>query len=263
MRLGFWLNRALTDVAVKAWLKGTIVDCAIYTPNQVIYAAAPVFKNGRINPVPRRSGVLEGGENTVTPGEPPPPVARSPKATTPRINVERRKAPEGIVFDTKAAIERGRELIERALASDEWENPSRDLPSPTGARAYKLAARLKDEALSPEKIVDLFIEMVPWFDERERRELGAMADSVFRHGQNESGCGNPNSIAHLFTEIIEQWKVETRGGQTFWEKIVERSQGVIQPLPNDSAPTEFSLAFTVSVRRIIAEDRAEMARRLG
>src|SRR6202035_3844522 len=77
----------------------------------------------------------------------------------------RREAPEGVVFDTDAAVALGRDCIRRALASDEWGDPR---PTPTGARAYKLAARLKDAALSPGTIVNLLVEMVPWFDEEDR-----------------------------------------------------------------------------------------------
>src|SRR6266851_1435771 len=67
MRLGFWLDRPLTGAEARAWLTGTIADCAIYTPNQVIYAAKPVFTGGRADPVPKRSGIAEG-RATVAPG---------------------------------------------------------------------------------------------------------------------------------------------------------------------------------------------------
>ena len=263
MRLGFWLDRALTGAETKTWLTGTIADCAIYTPNQVIYAAAPVFMKGRTDPVGRRSGILEGEISSVTPREPNLRIGQESKLTRSRVDLAPRKAPEGVIFDTETAVERGRELIERTLTSDEWEGSLRDLPSPTGARAYKLAASLKDEALSPEKIVDLLIDMVPWFVEIHWPQIKAMVDSVFQHGQNEPGCGNSNSIAHLFTEIVNEWEAETRDRQVLWEKIAEISHGAIQPLPENSAPPQFSLALTEAVRRIIAADRAELARRLG
>src|ERR1700730_6229405 len=65
MRLGFWLDRPLTGAEAKAWLTGTIADCSIYTANQVIYAAKPIFLHGRVDPVGERSGIL-GGRPTVT-----------------------------------------------------------------------------------------------------------------------------------------------------------------------------------------------------
>jgi hypothetical protein len=64
MRLGFWLTRALTGAEAKAWLAGPIADCAIYTPNQVIYAAAPVFKNGRTDPEESPRGKRPKGLST-------------------------------------------------------------------------------------------------------------------------------------------------------------------------------------------------------
>jgi hypothetical protein len=76
-------------------------------------------------------------------------------------------------------------------------------PTPTGTRAYKLAARLKDEALSPEKIVDLFVELVPWFDEEDRPLIATMVESVFQHGQNDPGCGPLYDVRRLFDDIAD------------------------------------------------------------
>jgi putative DNA primase/helicase len=53
---------------------------------------------------------------------------------------------------------------------------------------------MKDEALSPTKIVDLLVEMVPWFDEEDRQQLETMVESAFLRGQNDPGCGSPNSV---------------------------------------------------------------------
>ncbi len=196
MRLGFWLDRRLTGAEAKAWLTSTIADCAIYTPNQVIYAATPLFGRGRVDPVPRRSGILEG-RGAVTPGETATAFAkimarRASRAgiipsgfaarvidllKRPELTPEggRREAAKGTVFDTEAAVGAGRDRIRRALASDEWRDSQ---PTPTGARAYKLAASLKDEALSAAKIVDLLVEMVPWFDEEDRPLIAGMVESA-------------------------------------------------------------------------------------
>lgn len=201
MRLGFWLERALTGAEAKAWLTGTIADCSIYTANQVIYAATPIFKDGRTDPVAKRSGIVEGAAVVV-----PPPIKITsrvvgvPAGREPKARVAPRCAPEGVIYDTETAIAAGRDCIERALASDEWQ---RGTPTPTGARAYKLAARLKDEALSPQCIVDLLIELVPWFDEEERPLIREMVESVFRHGQNGPGCGPPDNTMRLFDEISD------------------------------------------------------------
>src|SRR5205823_210578 len=204
MRLGFWLDRALTGAEAKAWLSSTIVDCAIYTPNQLIYAATPIFKGGRVDRVPKRSGIVEG-RATVEPRDIAVTVVQVPRRVEPKPNVVRREAPEGVIFDTEAAVAAGRGTIQRVLASDEWQAP---WPTPTGARAYKLAARLKDEALSPQTIVDLLVEMIPWFDEEVRPIIGAMVDSAFVHGRNDPGCGPPNSLKRLLGPIVVDWEAE-------------------------------------------------------
>jgi hypothetical protein len=258
MRLGFWLDRALTGAEARAWLTGTIVDCAIYTPNQVIYAAKPVFAGGRFDPVARRSGIVEGCA-TVAPGDIAAAIVKVPGRMEPKPKFVRREAPEGVVFDTEAAVTTGRGSIKRARASDEWQHPR---PTPTGARAYRLAARLKDEALSPEMIVDLFVELVPWFGEEDRPALAGMVESVFLHGQNDPGCGPTNGVTHLFSAIVAEWEAEAEEGKELWDHIIKSSQGALQRLPDAPPPAEFSPAFTKEVRRIISEDRAELARRL-
>jgi hypothetical protein len=54
--------------------------------------------------------------------------------------------------------------------------------------------------------------------------------------------------------------METAG--EFWNRIIEGSQGAIQRMPEPPKDPAFSPEFTKEVRRIIAEDRAELARRL-
>lgn len=261
MRLGFWLDRALTGAEAKAWLAGTIADCSIYTPNQVIYAATPIFKGGRIDPVAKRSGIVEGRATIVTP--PINIVTRAvsvPARRDPKTKVAPREAPEGVIYDTETSIVAGRACIERTLAGDEWK-PQRGTPTPKGARAYKLAARLKDKALSPEKIVDLLVELVPWFDEEDRPLIATMVESVFLRGQNDPGCGPPDSVTGLFDDIVSEWEVETGDHEKLWDQVIEASNGAVQWLA-DGPPPEFSPGFNAEVRRIIAEDRAELARRL-
>lgn len=210
MRLGFWLDRAITGAEAKAWLTGTgaIADCSIYTPNQPIYAATPIFKDGRVDPVARRSGIVEGRAATVMPGEIGPRAVKVPVDLKPKVKAAPRAAPEGVVFDTEAAIAAGRDCVERTISTAEWKDGP--TPTPTGARAYRLATRLKDEALSPERIVDLLVEMVPWFDEEDRPQLEEMVENAFLHGQNDPGCGPPISAACLFGEIVDQGEATER-----------------------------------------------------
>jgi len=258
MRLGFWLDRPLTGAEAKAWLTGSVADCAIYTPNQVIYAATPIFTPGRVDPVVRRSGIVEG-RATVAPGDTASAIVKVPRRVEQKPKIMRREAPEGVIFDTEAAVSAGRDLIERALAGDGWQPPP---PTPTGARAYKLATRLKDEGLSAETIVGLLVELVPWFDEEDRPIIAAMVESAFLHGQNDPGCGPPNSVARLFGAVVAEWEAEAEEGKDLWDQIIKSSQGALQRLPDAPPPAEFSSAFTEEVRRIISEDRAKLARRL-
>lgn len=53
IRLGFMLDTPLTGPQIKFWLREhrKIVDLAIYTSNQINYTAAPVFKDGAVDPV--------------------------------------------------------------------------------------------------------------------------------------------------------------------------------------------------------------------
>jgi hypothetical protein len=278
MRLGFWLDRPLTGAETKAWLTGSIGDLSIYTANQLIYAATPLFGRGRRDPVPNRSGILEG-RGLVTPSETaiafvktmPRPAQRAdvkprdfatalinllnrPSAKTPS-----REVPDGIVFNAETAVAAGRDRIKRVLASDEWRSSQ---PTPTGSRAYKLAASLKDEALSPEKIVDLLVEMVPWFDEEDRPLIADMVESAFAYGQNDPGCGPANNLAQLFDPIVADWEAETEKGKELWDALIESSQGALQRLPEPPPSAEFSPAFAKQLEQIMSEDRAELARRL-
>ena len=279
MRLGFWLDRPLTGAEAKAWLTGTIADCAIYTANQVIYAATPIFTRGRVDPVPKRSGVLEG-RATVTPGETatafarimPRPARRAgiiPSGFAARVidvlkrpeltpEGGRREAPKGTVFDTEAAVGAGRDRIRRALASNEWRD-SQPTPTPTGARAYKLAASLKDEALSAAKIVDLLVEMVPWFDEEDRPLIAGMVESAFAYGQNDPGCGPPNDVKRLFDPIVAEWEAQVEQCKGLWDLVIESSGGALEYLPDAPPPAAFSSEFNKEAQRLISEDRAELA----
>jgi hypothetical protein len=50
LRLVFWLEQPITGEQAREYLKGTAVDLAIYTPNQPIYAAAPIFEKAGLTP---------------------------------------------------------------------------------------------------------------------------------------------------------------------------------------------------------------------
>lgn len=58
----FWLENSATSRQLKAWALSTKaeVDVALFNPVQVHYTAAPVFEDGVANPVPLRSGFVDG-----------------------------------------------------------------------------------------------------------------------------------------------------------------------------------------------------------
>lgn len=60
----FWLQEPLSSAQLKAWATatGAAVDKAIYHPVQWHFCANPVFADGVADPVPVRSGFVQGGE---------------------------------------------------------------------------------------------------------------------------------------------------------------------------------------------------------
>ena len=66
MRLWFWLDTALSDDEAKVWLRDAPVDLAVFNAVQPIYTAAPIFSDGRADPVPVRSGIREGWVDSVS-----------------------------------------------------------------------------------------------------------------------------------------------------------------------------------------------------
>jgi hypothetical protein len=66
MRLAFVLSRPLTEGQLKAWLGGIPgLDAATFRSVQEIYVGRPIFGDGLVDPMPVRSGVLDGLEDVV------------------------------------------------------------------------------------------------------------------------------------------------------------------------------------------------------
>ncbi len=65
LRLGFWLSRRLTEYQLTRLFDGTPADVVTFRVVQPIYTARPVFRDGILDPVPRRSGTLAGLDDTV------------------------------------------------------------------------------------------------------------------------------------------------------------------------------------------------------
>jgi hypothetical protein len=68
LKLAFWLSRALTGAQLKRWMAAerAPVDPAVFGAVQLIYVARPSFGPGLHDPVPRRSGLWQGEDDTVT-----------------------------------------------------------------------------------------------------------------------------------------------------------------------------------------------------
>ncbi len=60
LRLWFWLSRPLSGAELKAWFKGYPVDHSIFTANQLIYTASPIFEDGALDPLSVRVAMLDG-----------------------------------------------------------------------------------------------------------------------------------------------------------------------------------------------------------
>lgn len=60
--LWFWLAQPATSAQLKTWALATGVKCdrSVFNPVQVHYTAAPVFEPGVVDPVPVRSGFVQG-----------------------------------------------------------------------------------------------------------------------------------------------------------------------------------------------------------
>jgi hypothetical protein len=58
--LWFVLDRPVSHQELKAWLSGYPVDQALFNPVQPHYIASPIFKDGRIDPIDERNGILPG-----------------------------------------------------------------------------------------------------------------------------------------------------------------------------------------------------------
>ena len=66
MRLAFVLSRPLTEGQLEAWLGGIPgLDPATFRTAQEIYVGRPIFTGGLVDPMPVRSGVLDGLEDFV------------------------------------------------------------------------------------------------------------------------------------------------------------------------------------------------------
>ena len=71
LRLGFWLDRPVGQAVLDRWLVGAPIDASVFRPVQPIYVAPPILK-GVADPVPVRTGLLRGRDDTVAVPDLPP-----------------------------------------------------------------------------------------------------------------------------------------------------------------------------------------------
>jgi AAA domain len=86
IRLGFWLNRALSNEDLKRWLAKCPIDKSLFSPNQPHYTAAPKIAPGATDPLAGRprSGIIRGAVDTVA----------VPEFPSPEVSVAEFSAPE-------------------------------------------------------------------------------------------------------------------------------------------------------------------------
>ena len=63
LHLWFWLDTALDDASLKHAFKDTPVDASLFNAVQLHYTAAPIFRDGVVDPVAQRSGLLVGADD--------------------------------------------------------------------------------------------------------------------------------------------------------------------------------------------------------
>ena len=65
--LWFWLATPATSASLREWARSNGIECdkAVFNPVQVHYTSGPVFEDGVMDPVPRRSGLWRGTESSV------------------------------------------------------------------------------------------------------------------------------------------------------------------------------------------------------
>ncbi|WP_420858943.1 DEAD/DEAH box helicase family protein [Marivivens marinus] len=64
--LWFWIDRPVGEGELKSWLTIAPVDKALFRTVQPHFVANPIFKNGRVDPVSRRKGIVPGASDTVS-----------------------------------------------------------------------------------------------------------------------------------------------------------------------------------------------------
>lgn len=118
LHLWFWLDRPVHDEDLERWAEGIgIVDPAVFRTVQVHYTAAPIFLDGRADPLEgRRSGLRLGDRDTV-------PLVLLRRENTPALQVGTSSLQRGGILPAPDlnAIGKAIDRRERLLVSLRWQ----------------------------------------------------------------------------------------------------------------------------------------------
>jgi hypothetical protein len=228
MKLFFVLSRALTAAEQKAWLdpyikesplkkvkvKGerAILDGAMYQPERLIYLAKPNLADDVVDPVPQRSGIIDGAVVQV-----PEPDAMRPDGTgkvfeiKPEIPAAEGPPAHEIVWDDPDTIAWAQRVIAEELAENGKPLDGEDTYSDN--RAYELVGKLKDgrargTSVKPDTIAMLLKQhWAPHF------EIAWLVKKVNGKHRNTPGCGPYGSASRQFATLEPTHRTMASGGE--------------------------------------------------
>jgi hypothetical protein len=208
MRLYWWLDRPMTSLEVKRWLRDyikegatkknktdterRILDGAIYSPSQPIYTAAPMLE-GVDDPVPLRFGICRGARQAVSPN-----VRADDVVKADCLQRERKTASPNVLLDTDAAIKAGREIIARDL---EYNGRPKE-GNGSDRRAFRLACKLREIGLSEKASREQMSGL--WAPHFEEDWLAQKIENGARYAQNEQGSVPPGEAVQSNGELYQK-----------------------------------------------------------
>jgi hypothetical protein len=175
LRLFFWLDCPLQCEEMKQWLGGfDYVDASIYSPNQLIYAAKPIFAENVPDPVPRRSGIVAGTYRTVSPPDLTPPTTAG--GESPKYIID--NGPKGYAFWCKRIGDHQEgegfhEPIKKAIGAYIGANGSGNTELLRAQMERAIRAAQRDTSMHPDSYIEKQIRDLPrlikWTQEQETR----------------------------------------------------------------------------------------------
>ncbi len=151
LRLWYWCNRPLSGADCKRWLANAPVDRSVFGAAQVIYTAAPIFSDGRADPLPHRLTLLPGAPMVTAPAPEllaPPKQTQAPPIGAGRFTSGGQAAPRGERY-TLWAMARAIQAIRQASVGSRHATAM--------AEAWKLGRLLNAGSLAVEEFRHLVI----------------------------------------------------------------------------------------------------------